>query len=226
MGLFDFWKKRAARRFSMSPEQMAELGLTEADLEAALEPSNQPRQHHYAFAHRVLPPLAFERTTWMMQLLRSEEADEFLVGLWNAVGNDLPAPKRLDPIGLSCQSSEHGDFVLALVTMPPVRATTEAHFVALAFGPLSGGGGGTSGPGPVDDLLQAKLTLGNNPASIGEDDIALQYFTLENGFVMPGEPPRTALCGWTAEPAHLNMGDGPPPEAEAFRAKVLELVRA
>ena len=30
----------------------------------------------------------------------------------------------------------------------------------------------------------------------------------------------TVLCGWSKDGTHSNMGDGPPPESEAFLARV------
>lgn len=42
----------------------------------------------------------------------------------------------------------------------------------------------------------------------------VHYFVLEHGWTTQDEP-RTVLCEWD-ERGHVNLGDGPPPDASAF----------
>jgi hypothetical protein len=52
---------------------------------------------------------------------------------------------------------------------------------------------------------------------ISGDELAA-YYVLEHGWTTRDEP-RTVLCAWD-ERGHINMGDGPPPEPEAFLTAV------
>jgi hypothetical protein len=46
----------------------------------------------------------------------------------------------------------------------------------------------------------------------------VDYFVLEHGWTTTDEP-RTVLCKWEDQ-NHVNLGDGPPPDANAFLAAV------
>jgi hypothetical protein len=51
-----------------------------------------------------------------------------------------------------------------------------------------------------------------------------RYFVLEHGWTARDEP-RTVLCEW-GERGHVNLGDGPPPDAAAFLEALQEHVRS
>jgi hypothetical protein len=53
---------------------------------------------------------------------------------------------------------------------------------------------------------------------VAEDHLA-DYFVLEHGWTELDEP-RTVLCKWDDQGRHVNFGDGPPAEANAFLSAV------
>lgn len=156
------------------------------------EKAGAPRDHHYFYAHRVLPTLAFRDTIQTLDILRSENGLDFLTGLWHDMGRQLRARDRLPPDGLQLEMRRDGKYLYALVTLPPPLYSPEAYMVALQF---------------ESELLAPRL----------------RYFALELGYLDPAGPRRTVLCEWTAEPAHLNFGDGPPPEVEAFYQRLRDM---
>jgi hypothetical protein len=165
-----------------------------AALEAAA--GGRAREQHYQFAHRVLPQNAFERPDLALERLSGVDAGAFLHSLWHSVGNDLAPSQRIVPAGLSCEMREFQNYRIALISLPTPLYVPEAFFCALAF---------------------------DAPRNSGEA-LELRYLTLEFGFVLENDEKRTVLCEWTAAPAHLNMGDGPPPELEAFFATVCAML--
>ncbi len=157
------------------------------------------REQHYIFAHMVLPGMGFSRPGEMLLTLGSDEAADSLKVLWKMAGEDLPSHERVVPEGLSCFMRKCGDYAIAIITLPKAINTTEAHFTACAFGPVS-------------QVPEGQL-----------HNLPMRYFTLEVGFTLSGEA-RTTLCEWTADPTHLNMGDGPDPEPEAFYNTICALL--
>jgi hypothetical protein len=51
------------------------------------------------------------------------------------------------------------------------------------------------------------------------DDQLARYFVLEHGWTERDEP-RTVLCEWDDQGRHINFGDGPPAEVNAFLSAV------
>jgi hypothetical protein len=154
-----------------------------------------PRHHHYLFAHRALYACACEEPQKTITLLSSDDAQDFLEGLWTHVGEQLPDEDRLTFEGLSSRVARLDEkHMVALVTMPEPQGTTEAHFVAIIFTP------------PQRSLFGRKKT-------------DLRYITLERGMELSGES-RTVLCEWRDD-SHLNYGNGP----EATEVAFLEVVQ-
>ena len=153
--------------------------------------------HRYMFAHRALPQVVHDDPGQAQKLLTGPEGPRFLSFLWGRVAERLPAEARDAPHGLACEThAGPGGRTIVLVTMPPPEHTPEAFFAAAVFT-----------PGP------RKLLFWRHPPTA-------DYLTLELGTTLGGEP-RTVLCGWEKNGTHYNMGDGPPPEKEAFLTRVL-----
>jgi hypothetical protein len=87
--------------------------------------------------------------------------------------------------------------------LPAPTAVTEAYFTAIAFGPLP--------------------TL--NFSADTTQKLPVRYLTLEFGFNLPDQPPRTVFCEWTREQSHYNMGTGPAPTPDAFFEAVCERIK-
>jgi hypothetical protein len=150
----------------------------------------------YVFAHRTLPQIVHDDPEKAQKLLSGPEGPGFLAFLWHRVGERLPEDQRSPAEGLATSRHVSPDgTVIVLVTMPPPRRAPEAFFAAAVFT-----------PGP------RKMLFFRHPPTV-------RYVTLELGHEAGGAI-RTVLCGWSKDGDHYNMGDGPPPESEAFLARV------
>ncbi len=158
---------------------------------------NQPRQHHYAFAHRVLPQTLFSDPTFLVRAGREQR----LLELWERSADvaskairdaDLPEKfkagldiTRCSPDGLNCVLVDVGDRGGALVEMPATLRPTEAVLAVVVHGP-------STGPG------------------IDSSSRGIRYFTLERGKTVDGVP-QTYLCEWThGGRRHENYGEAGP----------------
>lgn len=153
---------------------------------------DQPRAHHYTFAHLAVRAVALDDPLRFFALVASEDRRKVVEWLWDLVCKNTEGAEKpdfgADDIALTtCRVADLPTMVFA---MPEPRAVTEAHFVAIV---LTGDGG----------------EGGNGTA---------RYFTLECGDTLEGGA-RTVLCEWTQE-AHANFGDGPPAELAPFLAAV------
>jgi hypothetical protein len=163
--------------------------------------SGDPRPQHYLFAHRALPQIVYDDPAKAQQLLTGPEGEGFLSFFWRRVAEreGIPEAERMAPDGLGRTVLTGPDGTVAVViTLPTPEAYAEAHFVAAVFT-----------PGP------RKLLFFRGPPTV-------RYLTLEHGSNLDGTS-RTVLCGWSKEGTHYNLGDGPPPEVEAFFAAILAL---
>ena len=115
--------------------------------------SDKPRRHHYSFAYKALPGLAFadpdlpltfatctfswaeiERLVDAGELFARAAANQKLSNFWSSVGAKVPVNEQIDPSGLSAVGGEFGmSGVLVFIKMPEPRRTTEAHFVAIIY---------------------------------------------------------------------------------------------
>lgn len=93
----------------------------------------QPRVAHYLFAHRAVPRSFLRNPPATMGILGSEQAMEFLTGMWQVMDDALAPEDRVEDrtIELECFALQQDIFV-AVVTMPPVKRPLEAFFVACA----------------------------------------------------------------------------------------------
>jgi hypothetical protein len=99
---------------------------------------DQPRRHHYLFAHRELPGVLRTYASNLVGLARAGRLDHALRSTWTRVGDALPPEDRLPPDGLTAglRPSSHGDAFL--ITMPPAVHVTEAHFALVVLTPDQG----------------------------------------------------------------------------------------
>lgn len=93
----------------------------------------QPRVAHYLFAHRAVPRSFLRNPPAIMGILGSDQAMEFLTGMWQVMDDALKPEDRVEDrtIALECFALK-GNIFAAIVTMPPVKRPLEAFFVACA----------------------------------------------------------------------------------------------
>ena len=156
---------------------------------STVEPdSNDPREHHYYFAHHYLPAKANENAEALVEKLRIDPATQYLTSLWESSRSEIQPDD--DDVVISTQGlasfqvdldTRHSGVV---VQFPSPTRTLEAYFAAL--------------------ILDRTSSLLNGH----------RYFTLELADDSEGCE-RTVFCEWT-DKRHINYGDGPRPEREAF----------
>ena len=158
----------------------------------------------YEFAHRLLPGLVLGNPRTFTNNLFFEGRDELLRQVWANAAPSEQEESGETPEGLRLQVEEHPGFSVGVIKLPPPESVPEAHLVAVVVE--------RAGLGPVE-----------------EDRFrGVRYFTLEKGAqhddAGDASEERTVLCEWT-EQRHLNYGNGPPAEEEAFAEEVLRRVR-
>jgi hypothetical protein len=182
-----------------------------------------PRDHHYHFAHRVLPYLMFQDTLELFSLLTGGRAQEAMRELWERAGEHLAPDDRLPPDGLEVDGRSLGNGLLLVVTLPPPQRTGEARFVAAAVRWME-----EEAPEPASGSASAGET--GDPGRLME----VRVFTLEHHdpleWASDAERRRleeagtgaahTIFCEWTAEGAHVNLGRLLAPSVDAFAAVV------
>ncbi|MEC4747522.1 hypothetical protein [Methylomicrobium sp. Wu6] len=158
----------------------------------------EPRNHHYFFAHRFLPQVAFENPARFFDCLVAD-GNDFLLWLWEQCAAYLEQSEHLAPDGLSFALERlKDDTVAALIEMPPPTGVAETYFVAVAYQPER------------QRLQQTRLGK-------------TRYFTLEFSEAFDGRA-RTVLGEWTSDGNHANFGDGPMAAREAFLNDVIRLL--
>lgn len=102
-------------------------GVERVPYTPSIEQAGPARQHHYAFAHALLPELAFRRPGAMLAMTQGSEGRELLHKLWKSAGYDLPASEQVSPKGLKGRWVEFGPgFALAMIRMPRACRAIEA----------------------------------------------------------------------------------------------------
>jgi hypothetical protein len=179
-------------------------------LEALLAGQNtKSRAQHYIFAHRLLPQVAYHYGVRAAFLLGDEEkGHEYLLRFWNDSGEGLPPEDLVEPAGLSSFTRREGDLLITIVTLPEPQSVSEAHFTAIVCGPL---------PAAPKEATEKELSAFEEAFL----SAPTQYYTLEHGVQLSPLQKRTVFCSWTADGTHLNFGDGPAPDAEAFFAFIV-----
>lgn len=153
------------------------------------------RRQHYIFAHQMLPALLDENRKQILGSLLMAERDEFLRDVWDYVGEQLDGSDErnspFEPIGLSARVIENSPYMTCIVSLPNPETLPEAHFVAVVFGPFT------------------------NLSAETADQVPYRYFALELTYNPDKTERGTMLCEWR-DGNHLNMGQGPPPDEDAF----------
>ncbi|MEZ6185352.1 MAG: hypothetical protein R3F62_10130 [Planctomycetota bacterium] len=93
------------------------------------------RRHHYLYAHRVLPHLAFDDPAGFCARLSDRAAGQAsLEALWERVGADSAFALPYDGLALSLHPLPGGRTAF-LIQLPPPEIMPEAYFLAIVPGP-------------------------------------------------------------------------------------------
>ncbi|MFJ8435895.1 hypothetical protein ACIQ9P_31795 [Kitasatospora sp. NPDC094019] len=112
---------------------------------------NDPRPHHYRFAHKVLADLARDLGPRMLDSEPEQGFGPGLVALWNNFGEQLPPADRLPSEGLNADLITLGRHRLLVVVLPRPAAPAEAYYAAVVQ------------PGGADRCRYLTLELALNP---------------------------------------------------------------
>ncbi|MBV1850070.1 hypothetical protein [Catellatospora tritici] len=93
--------------------------------------NDDPRPHHYEFAHRALPSIVRRFGAALVHNAASRELTPALLELWSEAGSRVPTEARLAPDGLSAAYEPDPQVPMVVITMPPARHMVEAHFAAI-----------------------------------------------------------------------------------------------
>lgn len=157
-------------------------------------------KHHYLFAHRVLPAVAFRDPLRVIGCLTSGDTAKFLDLVLGFVDSALPAEPRRRFRGKHIRITTraiHGE-PCVILQMPPATTPPEAYFIAI-LGRLRS---------PDDDDFDEDSD---------EVEMEIDYYTLERTAFPSLEAP-TVFGGWLPDGSHLNFGDGPAPTLKEFIA--------
>lgn len=92
-----------------------------------------PRMHHYNFAYKALPGLAFADPHVPLGF-GDDTPKGSLAKFWNYVGSKLPEGERVSSVGLGGTGGPHGEnHSIVFITMPKPERKTEAHYVAIVY---------------------------------------------------------------------------------------------
>ena len=164
------------------------------------------RPHHYTFAHRATPGAFWRDPSEFVAALRSENGQEIVTNVWNAIGSDIEEAgvgEALQSDGLHVTPAELDGRDAAIITLPTPEVMTEAWFIAVVA------------PPPY-------VTVET------DDPAAARYFTLEKTISLApdgtDEPDGdlAVLCEWTHDGTHANTSVVVPASLERFEVAVLE----
>jgi len=93
---------------------------------------DEPRSHHYEFAHRAIPAIAFDPRVDLAAIARQDRLGAALRANWEAVGERHDATDRLPDDGLAGELVEVAGQSAVLVTFPVAEHAAEAFFGLVA----------------------------------------------------------------------------------------------
>jgi hypothetical protein len=93
---------------------------------------DKPRPHHYEFAHRALPGIAFSPRVDLAALAGAARLDSALHATWAAVGERCAGADRLPDDGLHGELADAAGKPAVLVTFPAANHAAEAFFAVIA----------------------------------------------------------------------------------------------
>lgn len=158
-------------------------------------PEDNGPSPHYVFAHYALRQIALAEPMQFLEIAASPDADKFIAALLQQVVKQCGREAGFDASEIKVYPTRVNNYPCAVIEMPEPEEAAEAWLIGVVV--------------PVDFTLEV-------PADLDESQITAQYYTLEKGVSLTGEP-RTVLAGWDDQ-RHNNYGDGPEPTVEAFVA--------
>lgn len=136
----------------------------------------EPRQHHYEFAHVVLRAIVFRAGRVMIELAANGGLTALVHESWDRVGEGLPAERRLPSDGLRGELVDTPELSAAVIVLPAAERVAEAHLVALV-------------PYPADPERIDFFTLERAWTTEGVPGTALGHWTRDGRHLNLGDGP-------------------------------------
>ena len=154
------------------------------------------REHHYLYAHRIIPKMFYEDPTKFIGL-SNVEGKELAVGIWDMVADDIIGNRDnyLSPDGLDVIAVEEHPYIGSIYVMPEATEVAEAIMICAL--------------GKIHKPMFGKTKI-KNPI----------LYTLEFG-LDENQEECTIFCSWNKEGSHLNFGKGPVATIKAFTEKCI-----
>lgn len=156
-------------------------------------PEDEGPSPHYAFAHYALRQMALSDPLKFLAIVVSPDAGRFMDALLQDVADQCDRQASFDATSVKIHQTLVNSFPCAVIVLPEPQEMTEAFMVAVVV--------------PID-MSSEQLP--------DRDTLKARYFTLEKGFSSSNKP-QTVLAEWDMG-GHLNYGDGPPANVDAFVA--------
>lgn len=137
---------------------------------------DEPRQHHYEFAHVVLRAIVFRAGRLMLDLAANGGLTALVHESWDRVGEGLPPERRLPSDGLRGERIDTPDLCAAVIVLPTPEHVAEAYLVALVSDPAD--------PERIDFF-----TLEHAWRPAGEPPTALAHWTRDGRHLELGDGP-------------------------------------
>lgn len=157
----------------------------------------EARTQHYIFAHYALRSAVSANPNEAMDALAAPRGQKVLESIWNDLGAEVQKKKGVRPIPSAGLSTTVSDLAGRRCALITLPA-----------------------PAANTEAYLLAIVLDNSAPKP-----AVRYFTLERGFHVADNSIRTVLCEWT-DSKHVNYGDGPPPNPQAFLAAVRDRLTA
>jgi hypothetical protein len=97
---------------------------------------DEPRQHHYEFAHVVLRAIVFRAGAYLLELAAKGALTAVVHESWERIAEGLPPERRLPADGLRGDRVDTPELAAAVITLPSAAHIAEAHYVALVADPV------------------------------------------------------------------------------------------
>lgn len=158
------------------------------------------RMQHYLFAHKRLPKLFHQNPLRLIEELRSDQAQEFLVDFWEAIADNLELDEedQATSTGLNLISKEEKDYGIIVISLPPPQASPEAYFIGLWMS--------YSNDYKKTPFRYFTLELENDLDEEDDQFVHSQNIASQNA----------VFCEWTETGEHINYDKNPTPTVEKF----------
>jgi len=158
-------------------------------------PEDEGPSPHYVFAHYAMRQIALAEPLQILAIAASPDVGGFIDAVLRNVVEKSGREAGFEGADIKVHPTRVNDYPCVVIEMPEPQEAAEAYLVAILV--------------PID--FSSEL-----PPDLDQEQVTAQYYTLEKGFSLSGEP-RTVLAEWDHQ-KHSNYGEGPEPTVEAFVA--------